>query len=137
MNVEGLRQFSNRVLAPDGGQRRLRLECRRLVPARRLLIVSPETSGTACPLSGRNSTYRPVQIFEASSLLETSPDGAAPRRSGIHLSNPSGMTTAQPAAATCKRIGRNASVSHRHSGHDDRDFVQHKFLHGSFTFLLR
>jgi hypothetical protein len=47
------------------------------------------------------------------------------------------MTIAKPAAATCKRIGRNASASHRHSGHDDRDFVQHKFLHGSFTFLLR
>jgi hypothetical protein len=28
----------------------------------RLLIVSPDSTGTACPLSGRNSTYRPVQI---------------------------------------------------------------------------
>jgi hypothetical protein len=28
----------------------------------RLLIVSPDSLGTACPLSGRNSTYRPVQI---------------------------------------------------------------------------
>jgi len=27
-----------------------------------LLIVSPDSLGTACPLSGRNSTYRPVQI---------------------------------------------------------------------------
>jgi restriction system protein len=34
----------------------------------RLLIVSPDSLGTACPLSGRNSTYRPVQILEASSL---------------------------------------------------------------------
>jgi hypothetical protein len=33
----------------------------------RLLIVSPDSLGTACPLSGRNSTYRPVQILEASS----------------------------------------------------------------------
>src|ERR1700685_2784901 len=35
----------------------------------RLLIVSPDSSGKACPLSGRNSTYRPVQISEASSHL--------------------------------------------------------------------
>src|SRR5260370_31159962 len=34
----------------------------------RLFIVSPDSLGTACPLSGRNSTYRPVQILEASSV---------------------------------------------------------------------
>src|SRR5680860_96512 len=28
----------------------------------RLLMVSPDKMGTACPLSDRNSTYRPVQI---------------------------------------------------------------------------
>jgi hypothetical protein len=32
-----------------------------------LLIVSPDSLGAACPLSGRNSTYRPVQILEAGS----------------------------------------------------------------------
>jgi hypothetical protein len=31
-------------------------------------MVSPDSLGTACPLSGRNSTYRPVQISETSSL---------------------------------------------------------------------
>src|SRR5712671_5837384 len=36
----------------------------------RLLIVSPDSLGTACPLSGRNSTYGPVQILEASSVRE-------------------------------------------------------------------
>jgi hypothetical protein len=35
----------------------------------RLLIVSPDSLGTACPLSGRNSTYRPVQILEAGSVF--------------------------------------------------------------------
>jgi hypothetical protein len=34
----------------------------------RLLIVSPDSLGTACPLSGRNSTYRLVQILEAGSF---------------------------------------------------------------------
>src|SRR4051794_29420583 len=33
----------------------------------RLLMVSPDSLGTACPLSGRNSTYRLVQILEAGS----------------------------------------------------------------------
>src|ERR1700730_220951 len=33
----------------------------------RLLMVSPDSAGTACPLSGRNSTYRPVQISPTSS----------------------------------------------------------------------
>jgi hypothetical protein len=45
------------------------------------------------------------------------------------------MTSAQPAAAVasapsrreCKRLGRNC-----YGGNDDRDSVQHKFLHGSF-----
>src|SRR5437660_4841226 len=35
----------------------------------RLLIVSPDSLGTACPLSGRNSTFRPVQILEAGSVV--------------------------------------------------------------------
>src|ERR1700692_45244 len=35
----------------------------------RLFIVSPDSLGTACPLSGRSSTYRPVQILEAGSHL--------------------------------------------------------------------
>jgi len=34
-----------------------------------LLIGSPDSLGTACPLSGKNSTYRPVQILEAGSKL--------------------------------------------------------------------
>src|ERR1700704_5801292 len=46
----------------------------------RLLIVSPDSSGTACPLSGRNSTYPPVQISGASSL--------SPNKSGIRLNGP-------------------------------------------------
>jgi hypothetical protein len=35
----------------------------------RLLIISPDSLGTACPLSGRNSTYRPVRILEAGSHM--------------------------------------------------------------------
>jgi hypothetical protein len=33
----------------------------------RLFMVSPDSLGAACPLSGRNSTYRSVQISETSS----------------------------------------------------------------------
>jgi hypothetical protein len=39
----------------------------------RLLIGSPDSLGTACPLSGKNSTYRPVQILEAGSYLRYRP----------------------------------------------------------------
>jgi len=57
----------------------------------RLFIVSPDSRGTACPLSGRNSTYRPVQILEAGSqffnglevvglALEVQPYRAIPNR---------------------------------------------------------
>src|SRR5258705_11481991 len=35
----------------------------------RLVIVSPDSQRTACLLSGRNSTYRPVQISGTSSIL--------------------------------------------------------------------
>jgi len=33
----------------------------------RLFMVSPDSQAIACPLSGRNSTYRPVQISGAGS----------------------------------------------------------------------
>jgi hypothetical protein len=44
----------------------------------RLLIVSPDSTGTACPLSGRNSTYRPVQISGAGSLKRHYEQGSPP-----------------------------------------------------------
>src|SRR5215510_3676551 len=34
-----------------------------------LLMLSPDSRAKSCPLSGRSSTYRPVQIPEAGSLL--------------------------------------------------------------------
>src|SRR5438128_4673268 len=52
----------------------------------RLLIVSPDSLGTACPLSGRNSTHRPVQISGTSSRLtglwDRKPNDA-PSREGV------------------------------------------------------
>jgi hypothetical protein len=41
-------------------------------------------------------------------------------------------SAAATTATTCKRIGRNAGTCHRYGGNDDRDSVQHKFLHRSF-----
>jgi hypothetical protein len=43
----------------------------------RLLMVSPDSLGTACPLSGKNSTYRPVHILEASSMFDSEQVGDA------------------------------------------------------------
>jgi hypothetical protein len=39
---------------------------------------------------------------------------------------------AATAAPACERISRHASVCNRHSGSDDRDSGQHKFVHGRF-----
>jgi len=38
-------------------------------------MVSPDSQAIACPLSGRNSTYRPVQISEAGSIQPESGGG--------------------------------------------------------------
>src|SRR4051812_45423558 len=37
-------------------------------------MVAPDSQATTCPPAGRNSTYRPVQISETSSLLNRSVD---------------------------------------------------------------
>src|SRR5262245_13875785 len=36
-----------------------------------LLMLSPDSRAKSCPLSGRSSTYRPVQILEAGSPVGT------------------------------------------------------------------
>jgi len=51
----------------------------------RLLMVSPDKMGTACPLSGRNSTYRPVQISGTGSYFAAS---GATVVLGQHLEKP-------------------------------------------------
>src|ERR1700693_6277653 len=63
----------------------------------RLLIVSPDSLGTACPLSGRNSTYRPVQISAAGSASLTD-------RLPIDILNASSITTVT--AGRTVRIGQ-------------------------------
>jgi hypothetical protein len=46
-------------------------------------MVSPDSRDTACPLSGRNSTYRPVQISgTGSSFPIASKEGPSPLESG-------------------------------------------------------
>src|SRR5450631_1373212 len=40
----------------------------------RLFMVSPDSRATACPPSGRNSTYRPVQISGTGSLAKRLPE---------------------------------------------------------------
>src|SRR6202162_496154 len=67
VNVELLRQLGQRLLALQSSQCHFRLECRAVVPARSFrhrLSPDPQPSW---PLSGRNSTHRPVQIRRASS----------------------------------------------------------------------
>src|SRR6202048_1205166 len=68
VDVEMLRQLSYRPVALDGGKRPLRLEGRCVVPARSS-VHGLSCSRRLSPLSGRNSTYRPVQICESGSDL--------------------------------------------------------------------
>lgn len=67
MRVELLRKLSQRSIAPDGGKCHLRLESHCVVPAAPLVIVSL-IRRPILP-AGRNSTYRPVQICGACSVL--------------------------------------------------------------------
>jgi hypothetical protein len=45
-------------------------------------MVSPDSQAIACPLSGRNSTYRPVQISGTGSV---NPDARVMHLSASHL----------------------------------------------------
>jgi len=63
---KNLRQFAQRLLTLQGRQGHLRLEGRRVVPACRLVIISPDARRYS-PLSGGKSTYRSVQISGAGS----------------------------------------------------------------------
>jgi hypothetical protein len=62
VDVELLRKLSQRSIALDGGKRTFALKAGAWFRRGRLLMVSPDSRGTACPPSDRNSTYRPVQI---------------------------------------------------------------------------
>ena len=64
VDVELLGKLRQCPIALDGGKCHLRLKSRCINPPAQyvLLMVSPDSQAIACPLSGRNSTYRTVQI---------------------------------------------------------------------------
>jgi DNA invertase Pin-like site-specific DNA recombinase len=68
VDIKVLGQLSYRPIALDGGKRHLCLEGRAMVPARSS-VHGLSCSRPSSPLSGRNSTYRPVQICESSSAV--------------------------------------------------------------------
>jgi hypothetical protein len=70
----------------------------------RLLIVSPDSTGTACPLSGRNSTYRPVQISGAGSLSGASFTAVEQLQEHIDAFIAAYNETAEPFAWTKKKV---------------------------------
>jgi hypothetical protein len=90
VDVELLRQLSQRPIALDGGKRHLRLKAGVWFRRGRLFMVSPDSQATACPPSGRNSTYRPVQFSEASSRRVSSArvDGGIPRTKQVSPQRP-------------------------------------------------
>src|SRR5712692_9176017 len=76
VDVEMLGQLGYRPIALDGCQRHLRLEGRGVVPARSS-VHGLSCSRRSSPLSGRNSTYRPVQISGAGSVIQVATANAA------------------------------------------------------------
>jgi hypothetical protein len=79
----------------------------------RLLIVSPDSLGTACPLSGRNSTYRPVQISAAGSLVRDGTKRAHQRAAFLKL-----------VCLPPKRIGADCERDQQDQNPDDSDVAQ-------------
>ena len=69
VDVELLRKLSQGSIALQAASATFALKVGVWFRRGRLFMVSPDSLGTACPLSGRNSTYRPVQISETSSDL--------------------------------------------------------------------
>jgi len=79
----------------------------------RLVMVSPDSLGTACPLSGRNSTYPPVQISEASSRYGDCPVARLRFRRARHSASMAAacLASSPPALARSCSIRRTASCS--------------------------
>jgi hypothetical protein len=80
MYVELLGELRQCPIALNGGKRHRRFEDRSMIPPWSSLQVSPDLQTLACPPSGRNSTYRPVQIsgMELSGVRGTRYYGDAP-----------------------------------------------------------
>jgi hypothetical protein len=74
-------------------------------------MVSPDSRGTACPLSGRNSTYRPVQISAAASRFHAGFHDSGSRDWDAEC----GDDCEDPLRVCC----------HRHKRSDNRRIVSH------------
>ncbi len=83
------------------------------------------------PAAEVGSAY-PAQVGSTHRAAEAA---AAHRAAEVPSTDPSAEVASTAATAACKRVSGNASTSHRYGGNDDRDSVQHNFLHGS-AFLL-
>src|SRR2546430_9561301 len=76
----------------------------------RRCMVSPDSQAIACPLSGRNSTYRPVQISGAGSLIASN-EGMPGSEEGIdkddrHRLGEIARAKAKIGAVSCNVVAR-------------------------------
>src|SRR4029450_7307662 len=80
-------------------------------------MFPPDSQATACPPSGRNSTYRPVQISETGSQIET---GAvrdlAPRNAALHVEQQSVIGHAEARGERRDPIVFGSAPQHQHAG---------------------
>src|SRR5437868_6517273 len=89
----------------------------------RLVMGSPDSRGTACPLSGRNSTYRPVQISGAGSVYSAA--------SAILVSTP-GLVDMLWTLRTIRRLFANRKSADASLLIDSISFSAHRVRIGPF-----
>jgi hypothetical protein len=93
----------------------------------------PTTCAADVSRSHRPTEVRAAHAGTQMSATEVSPaHAAAAMTTAAHAAT--AMTTATPTSTARQRGGRDAGTSHGYGCSDDRDFVQRKFPHDSFSF---
>jgi hypothetical protein len=101
---------------------------------REMLVLGPAAEGPAAEgPAAEVLTTHPAQVAGTHRAAKVASAHSAEVTTAHPAAVDSSSTTTTTTTNTRKRIGRNASASHRYGGNDDRDSVQrYKFLHGSF-----
>jgi hypothetical protein len=104
-----------------------------IVPVTPVLESAAELASTHTAQVG--STHRTAEMTSAHPTQVGSTHRTAQVASphpAADVASATAVTSSASAAATCERIGRDASTSHCYGGNDDRDSFKRKFPHGSF-----
>jgi hypothetical protein len=85
-----------------------------------------------------STTDAAAEVAAAHAATKVPPSHSATEVAPAHSPAKMAATTAATSTTATARqsVGRDASTSHRHSGCNDRDFVQRKFPHDSFLSFI-